>query len=214
SHYCLAQDDASWGLYRGGPQPGWSIEPHYERLQYLDGDCFACRRGDRWGIVDKHGRLLRDLFDELPPTTHYRPAGCLALAFREQRAWCVQADGAAEPLAAAEALRILDRYGRHGLSDEQLACLRGSAGDLWRAREAYRMGLAAYDAGQYDRARPLFEQALALGEEHAANELGCLLQNQTGDHVAALAHYQRAAAAGLAVAARNAGSCHAEGLGT
>jgi TPR repeat protein len=213
SHLCLVQMDKRWGLYRGGAQPGWALEPQLERLEHLHEQLFnACQAG-RWGILDSSGQWLRQPHDQARADRRFVQGDALALVFHAERTWCLQEDGSCQPLAAERALQIVDRYAQYGLSEVQQACLQNSAGDLWQALDCHRRGLAAFEAQDYAQARPLLLRAVELGNDDALNDLGCLLDNADQDHEGALAYFQRASDAGSALAARNLGDCYRWGRG-
>ena len=213
SHYCRVQEGKRWGLYRGGAQPGWSAEPRFERLESLYDQYFsACLEG-RWGILDSDGQWLREPLDQAPAERRFVQSEERALVFHDDLAWRLEEDGSSQPLAAERALQIVDRYAQFGLSEVQQACLQRSAGDLWLALDAHRRGLAALEAQDYEKARPLLLRAVELGNSDALNDLGCLLDNADQDHAGALAYFQRASDAGSALAARNLGDCYRQGRG-
>ncbi|UUY09653.1 SEL1-like repeat protein [Pseudomonas sp. J452] len=213
SHYCLVQEHKRWGLYRGGAQPGWTVEPRFERLANLhDGYFNACLEG-RWGILDSQGQWLREPLDQAAAERRFVQSDELALVFHAEQAWLLQEDGSCQPLAAERALQIVDRYAQFGLSEVQQACLHNSAGDLWQALDSHRRGLAALEAQDYEKARPLLLRAVELGNHDALNDLGCLLDNADQNHAGALAYFQRASDAGSALAARNLGDCYRHGRG-
>lgn len=213
SPYCLVQDAKRWGLYRGGRQPGWAVEPGYQRLEHLQDALFNCCLEQRWGIVNTRGQLLREPLDQAPASSRFNRDGELALVFRDERAWVLLSDGGSQPLDPERALEIVDRYAQFGLSEVQQACLQGSAGDLWQALDSHRRGLIAYGAQDYATARPLLLRAVELGNSDAFNDLGCLLEHADQDYSGALACFQRACDAGSALAARNLGYCYLHGQG-
>lgn len=211
--YCTVQDKRGWGLYRGGERPGWVVEPRFERLEHLNQRYFnACLDG-RWGTLDTRGEWLRQPLDQARAEYRFVRGDELALVFHDDRAWALQADGECRPLTAERALEIVDRYAQFGLDEAQQACLQGNAGDLWQALDCHRRGLAAYEAEDYEKARPLLLRAVELGNEDALNDLGCLLENADQDHLGALAYFQRACDAGSPLAARNLGDCYRWGRG-
>lgn len=213
SHYCLVQENKRWGLYRGGAQAGWTVEPRFERLTNLhDGYFNACLDG-RWGILDSHGQWLREPLDQAAAERRFVQSEELALVFHTEHAWLLQEDGRCQLMAAERALQIVDRYAQYGLSETQLACLQNSAGTLWQALDNHRRGLAALDAQDYEKARPLLLRAVELGNDDALNDLGCLLDKADQDHAGALTYFQRASDAGSALAARNMGDCYRHGRG-
>lgn len=213
NYCCLVQDGKLWGLYRSGAQPGWAIEPRYQHLEHLEGTFFNCCLEQRWGIVDHHGQWLREPLDQAPATRRFKRNDELALAFRDDRTWVLSLDCNSRPLEAERALQIVDRYAQYGLSETQLACLRNSAGNLWQALDSHRRGLAALDAQDYEKARPLLLQAVELGNHDALNDFGCLLGKADQDHASALTYFQRASDAGSAPAARNLGDRYRHGRG-
>lgn len=213
SHYCLAREGKRWGLYRGGAQPGWTVEPRFEHLESLHDMYFnACVDG-RWGILDSQGQWLREPLDQAPADRRFVQGDALALVFQSEHTWLLQEDGSSQPLAAERALQIVDRYAQYGLSEVQQACLQNSAGNLWQALDSHRRGLAALDAQDYEKARPLLLRAVELGNDDALNDLGCLLDKADQDYAGALAYFHRASNAGSALAARNLGDCYRHGRG-
>jgi uncharacterized protein len=213
SHYCLVQENKRWGLYRGGAQAGWTLEPRFEHLTNLhDGYFNACQDG-RWGILDSQGQWLREPLDQAPADRRFVQGDALALVFQGERTWLLQEDGSCQPLAAERALQVVDRYAQFGLSEVQQTCLQNSAGDLWQALDSHRRGLAALEAQDYEKARPLLLRAVELGNDDALNDLGCLLDKADQDYAGALVYFQRASDAGSALAARNLGDCYRQGRG-
>lgn len=213
-HYCRVQQGRRWGLYRSGSQPGWSIEPRFEQLDHLDQRLFnACLNG-RWGIIDCLGQWLRQPQDDARADHRFRQGDALAVIFHDGRAWALREGDDCQPLTAERALDIIERYSQFGLDDTQLACLRVSAGDLWQAQDAHQRGLIAYEEKDYQTARPLLQRAAELGNAEAINDLACLLQDADQDDIGAFACFQRASAAGSALAARNVASNYRYGRGT
>lgn len=211
--HCLIQTDKRWGLYRGGAQPGWVLEPHLERLEHLHESYFNARQKGLWGILDSSGQWLRQPHDQDRADRRFVQGDGLALVFHAERTWTLQEDGSCQPLAAERALQIVDRYAQCGLSEVQQACLRNSAGALWQALDAHHRGLTALAAQDYEQARPLQLRAVELGNDDALNDLGCLLGSADQDHAGAFAYFQRASDAGSGLAARNLGDCYVSGRG-
>lgn len=214
SAYYLVKQAQSWGLYRGGTQPCWVIEPHYQHLIHMHKTRYICCLDGRWGIVDNRDQLLRAPQDQAPATLLGCRAGEQALVFHDNQAWILAADCNTQPLPAARALQILEQYAQYNLDPAQQHALQGSAGALWHALQAYQQGREAYEIQDYSSARALLSQACAQGNNDAYNSLGCLYQEIHQNHAAALACYVQASNAGVGIATRNLGNCHARGLGT
>lgn len=214
SLYYLVKRAQCWGLYRGGTQPGWAIEPYYQHLNHLHKAHYICCLDGLWGIVDNRGQFLRAPQDQAPATQRGCRNGEQALMFYDNQTWVLIADGSAQPLPAARALQILEQYAQDNLDPAQQQALQGSAGAHWHALQAYQQGRKAYEIEDYASARTLLSQACAQGNIDAYNSLGCLHQEIDQNHSAALACYVQASNAGLGIATRNVGNCHAKGLGT
>jgi TPR repeat protein len=78
-------------------------------------------------------------------------------------------------------------------------------------------GKIAFERGDFERARALFEEAAADGDAVAAHHFGTMCSRGQGgpkDPARAVALYRRAADAGVAEAAYNLGAAHALGHGT
>lgn len=78
-------------------------------------------------------------------------------------------------------------------------------------------GKIAFESGDFERARALFEEAAAAGDPLAAHHLGTMCSRGQGgpeDAARAVALYRRAADVGVTEAAYNLGAAHALGHGT
>lgn len=95
-----------------------------------------------------------------------------------------------------------------------IASLLSLSGQI--AHADFDTGCAAFDRGDYDRARAEWEPLAARGQAEAQFRLGCLYvfgQGVPEDHAMAFRLYRLAAEQGNADAQNNLGGLYAEGLG-
>ncbi len=127
--------------------------------------------------------------------------------------------GVVAALAPFHMMRIMVRTG-HGLMAALLvAAFVGviSTGSGARAAEDdFFAGLAAYDAGNYGRARAIWHRLAEAGDANAQSALAGMYLTGAGaqrDFVLAAKWYRRAAEQGVAIAQLNLGDLYARGLG-
>jgi len=92
----------------------------------------------------------------------------------------------------------------------------GAVAGAARAASPFDAAVAAYQQGDFDRARLLWEQALSQGDWEAARSLGTLYRRGLGvpaDPARAAGYYEKAAAHGVVAAEVNLAEMYIAGLG-
>lgn len=213
--YAIVKQNKQAGLFRLNPNQ-WILPVAYQDFKWLKPGHLAYKENKLWGLVNAQGEILiNPSYTSFNSKLGYLSYG-IALGFQPEGVSVIQENGSTRPLISIEAFGETDPFTRDWYSKKEIQQLDEAAKSAQKAMQLNDEGMDHKEAGNYEKAISLFQQAAELGYIGGYTNIGHIYEvvPAYADPAKSFAYYTQAAELGEPFAMSNLGLCYAYGRGT
>ncbi|MBW8687761.1 SEL1-like repeat protein [Chitinophaga rhizophila] len=193
----------------------WILPVAYQDFNWLKEGHIGYKEGKLWGVATTNGQLLSKATYTSINGKQGHLSFALALGFQPGGIDVIDEDGIIRPLTPSEALNEVDTYPQAYFSKKEIQQLKDLSASAEKAFELNDEGLQMKEAGEYEKAIALFNDAAEAGYAGALTNIGHIYEVAPGykDPAKAIAYYLQAARSGEPYAMSNLGLTYMYGKG-
>lgn len=214
--YAVVKQNKKAGLFGVSPKNQWILPVAYQDFKWLKPGILAYKENKLWGLVNGEGEMLgKASYTSINSKLGYLPYG-IALGFQTEGVKVIREDGTTRQLTSTEAFKESDPFTRDWYSKKEIQQLDKVAELAQKALQLNEEGQDHNDAGNYEKAIALFQQAAELGYIGGYTNIGHIYEvvPAYADADKSFAYYTRAAEMDEPYAMSNLALCYAYGRGT